>query len=70
MDVTVRVDVATARPPRDHDFVCVTVSVECNDPEDIDRACVEARLIAAQMACCHPHVVMPTRATVLSITNV
>lgn len=70
MDVTVQVDVATRRPPAEHDSIFVIVSVPLRDLEDIDRACVEARELACLMACCHPHVVMPVRATVLAITNI
>lgn len=51
----VEVDVATARPPRPHAKVFVTVEASSGH---------EAELIACQMASCVPHVVMPVGSVV------
>jgi hypothetical protein len=74
MDVTVKVDVATARPPKDHATMYAIVSVDVPDTgnlmSDLWTAETEAREIAYHMAFCHPHVVMVTRTKVIDVTNI
>lgn len=55
MIYTVYVGVAMARPPREDDIVRVRVEA---------RSAAEARLVACQIAACHPGVVMPVSAEV------
>lgn len=74
MDVTMQVDVATARPPRDDATMYVIVSVDVPYTGDLLydlwTAEVEAREIAYLMAISHPHVVMPTRVKVIDLSNI
>jgi hypothetical protein len=52
------VDVATARPPAVHAQVFVQVAAD---------SALDAQVTAAQMAACHPGVVMPLSATIVSM---
>lgn len=75
MHVEVEVAVALRRPPAEHAKVYCSISVELPDHEPtieglsraIDTGTQEARLIACEMAACHPRVVMPVRATVIEV---
>jgi hypothetical protein len=76
VDVTVRVGVATRRPPREHAVVWVRVAVRLPDTPTVGSLVdamwhgeLESRETALWMAMGHPHVVMPVSARVVDVTN-
>lgn len=64
----VEVDVAIARPPTPANTRTIYVQVAV--PLDLSdfAADTEAMLVAAQMAACHPHVVMPIATRIIKLT--
>jgi hypothetical protein len=64
----VEVDVAIARPPTPKNtrtiFTRVAVSLDLSN----FAADTEAKLIASQIAACHPHVVMPIATRITRLT--
>lgn len=66
ISVTVRVGVATARPPREDAFIHTIISVPVVDFNFADAE-NDARRTAEQMSFFHPFVVMPVSSEIVNV---